>query len=130
MAIGPFFQMNSRNKAPVKIEGSFAPNGSSAVASASIKGNGFSVARTSAGLFTITFDDKFTDLMSFTHGLQLATADDKYTIAGVFTAASKTITITVWDISGAAATDVSANANNRIHFSATFNNTSAALAKG
>lgn len=121
---------NAKNKFPVRtlnndmipVPGSFAPNGSSAVSASSRLGLGWSVARTSAGLFTITFNEKYNDLVSFTHGIQLATADDKYTIAGVYTAASKTITITVWDISGAAAADVAANANNRIHFVAWFRN--------
>ena len=41
----------------IPIVGSFAPNSSSAVSGSSRKGLGWSVARTSAGLFTITFAD-------------------------------------------------------------------------
>ena len=121
---------NASNKFPVRalnndmipVMGSFAPNGSSAVSASSRLGKGWSVARTSTGLFTITFSNVWQELDSFTCSLQLASADDKFLIPGVYTAASKTITITVWDISGAAATDVSADANNRIHFVAWFRN--------
>lgn len=116
------FPVRALNNDMVPVMGSFAPNGSSAVSASSRLGKGWSVARTSAGLFTITFSDTWNDLVSFTASLQLASADDKYLIPGAYTAASKTITITVWDISGAAATDVSANANNRIHFTAWFRN--------
>ena len=110
----------------VVVEGSFAPNGSSAVSSASNKGVGWSVARTSAGLFTITFDGeyKYNQLDSFTAFLQLATGDDKYAQGGTYTAptstANGTMTVRVWDASGAAETDVAADANNRINFVAIF----------
>lgn len=106
----------------VLVHGSFAPNGSSAVSSASNKGKGWSVARTSAGLFTITFENPYADLVSFTQTLQLASGDDKVLQAGAYSASNKTITIRVWDISGAAVADISANADNRIHFVAAFRN--------
>ena len=116
------FPIRSLNNGMIPVFGSFAPNGSSAVDATSRLGKGWSVARTSAGLFTITFANVWAEMVSFTCSLQLATAADQFLIPGVYTAASKTITITVWDISGAAATDVSANANNRIHFCAWFRN--------
>lgn len=102
------------------IAGSFAPNGASAVDSASVRGKGFTVVRTSAGVFTITFADQYAKLISATATLQLATADDKYVLVGTYTAASKTLVLNVWDVSGAALTDVAADANNRINFSALF----------
>lgn len=99
------------------IAGSFAPNGSSAVAATSVKGKGFSVARTSTGLFTITLQDAYTALLSMTASLQLASGDDKFVqIGSVDVVSAKTLEIRVWDISGAAVADVSANANNRINF--------------
>jgi hypothetical protein len=107
----------------VVISGSFAPNGSSALSAASTYGRGFTVARTSAGLFTITLADQYYQLEAATATLQLASGDDKVVQFGTYTAASKTITLRVWDISGAAETDVSANANNRIHFCLVFKNT-------
>jgi len=43
----------------VVVPGSFRPNGASGIVSGSQKGVGFSVARTSAGLYTVTFDEKW-----------------------------------------------------------------------
>lgn len=109
----------------VDLDMSFAPNGASAVAASSIKGKGvYSVARTSAGLFTITFTSDYAALVCGTAHLQLATGDDKFAQLGTFTAgtssARATLTVRVWDISGAAETDVAANANNIIHCKLTF----------
>ena len=112
--------LRTLNSGVVIVAGSFAPNGSSAISASSRLGRGFSVARTSAGLFTITFSDKYNQLLSFVSSLQEATAGDQVLVNGVYTAASKTITITNWDISDAAAADIAANANNRIHFVAVF----------
>lgn len=106
--------------------GSFGPNGGSAVQASSVKGEGFTVARTSAGLFTLTFLDSFADLIAADSHLQLAAGDDKFTQVGTYTPATATtpatLTIRVWDISGAAETDVAANANNRVHFQLIFDN--------
>lgn len=98
------------------ISGSFAPNSSSALSAASTYGKGFTVAYTSTGLFTITLNDTYVKMISASCALQLATGDDKYLQLGSYSASGKTITIRVWDASGAAVADISANANNRIHF--------------
>ena len=98
------------------ISGSFAPNGSSALASSGVRGKGFTVARTSTGLFTITLADQYAKLVSATAGLQLATGDDKVLQFGTYVAASRTLELRVWDVSGAAVADIAADANNRIHF--------------
>jgi hypothetical protein len=110
----------------VMVQGSFAPNGSSAVAAASNKGKGWSVARTSAGLFTITLQDIYPALLSATASLQLATADDKYCQIGSIDLSAKTVQIRVWDVSDAAVSDVAADANNRINFCLIFRNSSVA----
>lgn len=108
----------------VIIAGSWAPNAGSAVDSASNKGDrGWSVAWTSTGLFTLTFDSIYADLSSFTATLQLASADDKYVQAGSWSQTASTMTVRVWDASGAGVADVSADANNRINFIAVFRNT-------
>lgn len=104
-------------------EGSFAPNGSSALVADDVKGIGFSVVRTSAGLFTITFDDAFPAFESAHATLQLASGGDQIIQIGTWTASTKKLQIRVWDISGAAVADVAADANNRIHFTAVFRNT-------
>ncbi len=123
-----------RNLAPVRtlvrelipLAGSFAPNSTSAVDATSRKGLGWSVARTSTGLFTITFSDTFSDLVAFEAQLQLVTADDKYLQIGTLVnTATPIVQIRVMDISGAAVADVTANANNRIHFVAWLRNSAA-----
>ncbi len=123
-----------RNLAPVRtlvrelipLVGSFAPNGSSAVAATSRKGLGFTVARTSAGLFTITFTDTQADLVAFECQLQLATAGDQYLQMGTLVnTTTPVVQIRVMDISGGAVADIAADANNRIHFTAWMRNSAA-----
>jgi len=109
-------------KSPVTIAGSFAPNGSSAVASASVKGKGFTVARTGTGTFTVSFSDAFPKCISATASLQLASGDDKLVQVGAIDVAAKTMVLRVWDISGAAVADVAADANNRVNFNVVFSN--------
>lgn len=130
MAAHNQYQLKALLGGYVVVPGSFAPNAGSAIVATSNKGKGWTVARTSAGLFTITFDAKYVDLIYFDAGLQLAVGDDKYCQPGTYTAASKTMTVRVWDISGAAETDVAANANNRINFLAVFDNSSRKPTRG
>jgi len=105
-------------KKGVLVAGSFAP--AAAGAPTTLRGAGFSVARSAAGKFTITFDQLYKTLVSATATLQLATADDKACQVGTYTAASKTLVISVWDDSDAALADVAANANNRVNFICVF----------
>lgn len=117
MANRNFSELQALDRGVKVIAGSFAPNGSSAVSAASNKGIGWSVARTSAGLFTITLEDSYISLISACCSLQLASADDKIVQLGsIDVVTAKTVEIRVWDISGAAVADVAANANNRINF--------------
>lgn len=109
----------------IMVEGSFAPNGSSAISAASNKGLGWSVAYTSTGLYTLTFQDSFVDLESITVSLQLASGDDKALQLGTWTASAKTLEIRCWDTSAAAVADIAADANNRINFQAIFRDTGA-----
>jgi hypothetical protein len=106
------------------VAGSFAPNGSSAIAATSNKGTGWSVARTSAGLYTLTFTNVGYELVTALTSLQLATKDDKLLQIGAYDAAAKTLLIRVWDISGGDVADVDANANNRVHFLCVFRSSS------
>ncbi len=123
-----------RNLAPVRtlvrelipMVGSFAPNGSSAIAGSSRKGLGWSVAYTSTGLYTITFADTFADLVSFECSLQLATGADSFLQMGTLVNTSTPVVqIRNWDISSAAVADIAANSNNRIHFVAWLRNSAA-----
>lgn len=126
MANRNFVTPRCLDKEVIVLAGSFAPNGSSAVSSSSNKGTGWSVVRTSTGLFTITLADSYPSLLSATATLQLATGDDKYVqIGSTDVVTAKTIEIRVWDASGAAVADVSANANNRINFCLVLKNSSA-----
>lgn len=108
------------NRNTVNVRGSWAPNGSSAVSASNNLGMGWTVAYTSTGLFTITFDEGYQDLISATVTLQLASGDDKFVQLGTWTKSARTLTVRVWDVSGAAVADVAANANNRIHFNCEF----------
>jgi hypothetical protein len=103
------------DKGVVHVQGSFAPD--TANAPTTVKGAGFSVARTSTGLFTITLQDKYQHLIAGSLTLQLASGDDKILQLGaVDVVSAKTVQIRVWDISGGAVADIAANANNRINF--------------
>ena len=106
------------------IDGSFCPNGTSAVNNALNTGIGFTVARTSTGLFTITLQDNYVSLHSVTASLQLATGSDKMAQIGetAVSTTAKTIQIRIWDISDAAVADVSYDANNRVNFQAVLKN--------
>lgn len=120
--------MSARNFAPTRalnrdvviIAGSFAPNGSSAISASSRKGKGFTVARTSAGLFTITLTEKYANLLSATATVQHPTAVDLKAQVGVYDASARTITITTLAV--ATATDVTADADARVNFVLVFQN--------
>lgn len=107
----------------VHFSGSFAPNGASAVSNASNKGLGWTVARTSAGLFTITFSDAFAALQSAVATTQLATAADMTAQIGVVSLSAKTVQIRT--LVGATETDIAAAAGNRINFHIVFRNSAA-----
>lgn len=102
----------------VTLQGSFAPNGTSALVASSTLGKGFSVSRTGVGTFLITLADDYPALLAANATLQLHTADDKIVQFGDCDVLSaQTLVIHVWDISAAALADIAANANNRINFS-------------
>ena len=100
-----------------QIRGSFAPNGSSAIAAASNRGaqGWWSVAYVSTGLYRITLDKGGPSIESVVASLQLATAAARYIQVGAVTASARTIDIRVIDASGVVQ-DVAADANNRINF--------------
>lgn len=79
----------------VQVHGSFRPNGSSGIVSGSTKGKGFSVARTSAGLYTITFDDKYPTLVGCKGWARVSDATPTVVQGGDYVAASKTMQLRV-----------------------------------
>lgn len=100
----------------VFLQGSFAPAGAGAPTAQ--LGKGFSVARTSTGLFTVTLQDAYVSMLSCKATLQLAVGDDKFAQIGVVdVVTAKTLQIRIWDISAAAVADVAADTNNRVNFS-------------
>lgn len=95
---------------------SWAPNGSSAVDQTSIKGRGVaSVTRDSAGTFTVLLQDVYPTLLAAVATAQLATAADIVAQVGTSTVSTNTKSIVVTLLAGAVATDVAANANNRVN---------------
>lgn len=82
-------------------------------------GQGFSVAHTGTGIYTITFDDIYQSFVSGKPGIQFyTTTTTNFDIEaqwGLYTAASKTLVIRVWDRSAAAVANPSAD--DAIHFS-------------
>lgn len=96
--------------------GSFAPNGSSALAAADFKGKGCTPAYTSTGLYTLTLTNKgFSSLLAGLLTPQMAAATDtvlQLRAVDVVTAG----TLTVCNAPAGSATDIAADANNRIHY--------------
>lgn len=110
------------------IAGRFFPDTANAPTYAGAsKHPGWSVVRTSAGLFTVTFSERFAQLVALeAPALQLATGGDQKVEYGAFSIGDATtlptLQIRVWDISGAAVADIAANANNSISFGAWVSN--------
>jgi hypothetical protein len=91
----------------------FFPNGGSAVSNASNKGKGFTVARTSQGLFTITLDYFYNQITSVTASVQSVTAAARWAQVGVIVPTSRTIQVRTVDAAGAVQ-DCTADANTSI----------------
>lgn len=124
MASRVFSELKTLGRRRVQIDGSFAPNGSSALAAAGVKGEGFAVEYVSTGLYLITFTDKYVDVISKTSGLQLSTADNRSLQFGDYDADASTLAIRSVDEDGTVQ-DIAADANNRISFSVVFSDTTA-----
>lgn len=103
----------------IEISGSFLLNGASNPVAASNKGRGWSVVHTGTGVHTITYDDKFVDLISFNCTLQLAALTARWIQAGAFSLVASTQVVTIHDATPTVQ-DVAAAANNAIHFRAVF----------
>lgn len=118
--------MASRNLAPVRtiaremipIIGSFAPNGAAALDLTQRKGLGFTVSRTSAGLFKVTLSDKYADIVAVVSALQAPAAIDLMTQTGLIVQSTPTVpaSVEIRLLAGAVPTDAAANANSRVGF--------------
>ena len=102
----------------VTIEGSFAPDNTDPPTDA--KGRGYSVVRDDVGVFIVTFAQVGIDLVYADASLQMETGDGHYAQVGAYDADAKTLVIGLFDDSDAA-DDLAADANTRIHFRVTFN---------
>ena len=101
----------------VHLSGSFRPNSSSAPSATYYKGKWFAIARSSQGLFTITFADTVLDLESFHPHLRLATAAARWAQGGTWDLATKVKQVRIVDGSGNVQ-DVSSDADNVLSFEA------------
>jgi hypothetical protein len=98
------------------VVGSFAPNGSSALATASNKGQGFSPAYTSTGLYTLTLRNKdVRSVLCYLGHVQSVSAAARFSQGGTINVAAGTIQVRTVDGSGVVQ-DMTANENSRVHF--------------
>lgn len=113
MASKMFYKLQSPDRNVVMLALSFAPNTDTTPAAASNKGVGFSVAYTTTGTWTITLSERYYHLLSAQATLQLASAADQELQIGAVDLAAKTIVVRC--VSGGSASQVAANANNRVN---------------
>lgn len=109
-----FQPIHATGNGEVILSGSFAPD--TANAPTTVYGTGFTVVRTSQGLFTITLSEAYIRLRAGTCQLQLAAKDTWFCQFGsIDVSSAKTVQIRVIDEANALV-DVAADADNRIHF--------------
>jgi len=113
MAVIPY-EVKSLKRGTLHVEGSFAVDGSGDPTT--IKGIGFSVAHTTTGVYTITFSDKYQDLISADVSLMYNALEDKVVQLGAWSKTNSTLVIRVYDISGTGAADIASATNDRIQF--------------
>ena len=80
----------------VLIAGSFRPNGATGILKSSGKGAGYTVARSGAGLYTITFTDPLTDLKSIVGSARDADGQPLVVQFGDYSSTSKTVQMRVF----------------------------------
>lgn len=99
------------------VAGSFAPNGSSAVASTSVKGQGFTVAHSATGVFDVTLNTKYRAVLAGVACAQVNAATDVgMQLRGACDVTAATPKVQLANCPGGSDADISANANNRVHF--------------
>jgi hypothetical protein len=111
----------------LRVAGSFQGAGAASPAAANSKGRGWSVARTSVGLYTITFSTVMGDLISALATVQVSDAD--FGIASFGDSASKTLQLRTFMAATTAApvlADLADDANERVSFEILFRKTSLA----
>jgi hypothetical protein len=126
MASRTFYATKHPRQERVQVFGSFAPNGSSAVANANNEGSGpngtsiFSVVRNSAGSFTVTMADGYRSIEGLIASIQIAAGLPSG--AGIAITAKTTNSFTlVYSVAGTP-TDLAAAAGTKINFACQLNN--------
>lgn len=102
-----------------EISGSFVPNGSSAIDNTLNTGQGFTVAYSSTGTYTVTFSDKYGAVRSAVARLVQSTRTQDVEVKSV-SATSGTMVIEGFARGGTTPADITAAAGTAIHFSVTF----------
>lgn len=117
--------VRAEGKGHVRVVGTFFPAGTGTptvtTATGGVSGTsgvGWSVSRTAAGTFLITFNEKYPCILSKTAGVQHTTAVDLKAQYGDFSASAGTLVLRL--VAVATATDMAANANNSVSFDVTF----------
>lgn len=91
------------------------------VSSAANKGKGFTVARIGVtNVYRVTWNSTFPQVIAGNASLQLATPADQFAVVKALS--TTVMDIAVWDISGTATANVTANDGNRVNFWAVFKN--------
>lgn len=113
----PSHQICNFQRDGVLVCGHFSVGGAAIVA-ASRFGNGWTVAYTAAGRYTVTTDETFQHIVAFGTQFCAATVTDRFTTSDLPTGgagAQVAMEINLWDVSGAGVTDPAA-ATDEIHF--------------
>lgn len=113
MASRIFYNIQAADRELKQIFGTIFPAGTGAPTKVGV---GFSVARTSAGLFTITLDDLYPSLVSKWCSLSLATPATDHHLQFDAEDVATAGTITLTHLTGGVAADIAANADNNISF--------------
>lgn len=126
-------EMKARQKGLVTIAGAFRPNGGSAIDNTLNKGVGYTVARSGTGVYTVTLESKFVDLVGALAGVRLNALANTFVQPGAIdVVTAKTFVINAFKVvsAGAAsdatltAIDIASHANNWIDFVAFVKRTS------
>lgn len=123
MAARAFDILKALMKGGSVIAGGFRPNGAGAVDNTlNVGTKGWTVARTSAGLFTVTLDDGYPSVGAVVAMTQLNAAADGFAQGrGAFDVKTAK-TFQIANMVGAVETDIASNANNWIYFIALLKN--------
>lgn len=104
------------------IPGSFAPASTAAVTD--VLGDGFTISRASTGVFTVTLDKTYPRIISVVASLQSATGSAlKVEVDDLSGTSSDSVFVLRTVAAAGTATDIAADANNRIGFCAYVKNT-------